>query len=317
MSENLSIIAGELRRLQREGVDRIFVDDATVEILSPAAAPLRGALAGNRQSPETAGKFDPAQKPSNPPDTDLRSLIDAPAKSGPEPKSKKENPASLPTLPDQPPKVVLPEGDAAKQLAHLKKQVMACPTCNANLNPKGKIVFGSGHPSADIFFCGEAPGADEELSGTPFVGKAGQLLDKIISAMGLERDEVYIANILNWHPQHDKPYGNRPPTNEEMRFCLPYLEAQIDIVRPKVIIALGNAAVTGLLGPDPKRKMGSVRGTWHQFKETPLMITFHPSYLLRNGTLKTKRMVWEDMLEVMERCNLPISERQRGFFLSK
>lgn len=105
-----------------------------------------------------------------------------------------------------------------------------------------------------------------------------------------------------------------------MRYCLPYLKAQIEIIRPKVIVALGNTAVTGLLGPDPKRKMGQVRGTWAGFAEIPVMITFHPSYLLRNGTLKIKRMkrmVWEDMLEVMQKCGLEISEKQRGFFLPK
>lgn len=135
--------------------------------------------------------------------------------------------------------------------------------------------------------------------------------------MGLARDQVYITNILNWRPRHDKPYGNRPPTSEEMRFCLPYLKAQISVVQPKVIVALGNTAVSGLLGPDPGRKMGKIRGTWQAFEDIPMMITFHPSYLLRNGTLKTKRMVWEDMLQVMEKCGLPITTRQRNFFLPK
>lgn len=333
MSAGLSIIAQELRRLQREGVERVFIDAATLESISAWAADEPRANRSNQSSSRgSPGSGDSANPGAH---TDLRSLIDGPSKTGAAPTAQAvegAQPAISPasptspaspispatsTLPDAPPEVRLPEGDAVAQLANLKQQVMACPTCNAHLNPQGKIVFGTGNPAADIFFCGEAPGPDEELSGEPFLGQAGQLLDKIISAMGLSREAVYIANILNWRPQHEKPYGNRPPTDDEMRFCLPYLKAQIDIVRPKVIVALGNTAVSGLLGPDPKRRMGSARGTWAAFGGTPLMITFHPSYLLRNGTLKTKRMLWEDMLKVMEQCELPISDRQKGFFLPK
>jgi len=322
MVAELSIIADELRRLQREGLERVFLDDATLDALRPDADSAvdksnggslerssnpRGANSGPTQAAEAMSQSQ----------TGLCSLMDTPPASGNGPHSPETVLPSSPELPSEPPEFTLPDGDAATRLAFLKNQVAECPTCNAHLNPQGKIVFGSGNPSAKIFFCGEAPGADEEKLGEPFVGKAGQLLDKIISAMGLKREEVYIANILNWRPRHDKPYGNRPPTVDEMRFCLPYLKAQIDIIRPKVIVALGNTAVSGLLGPDPKRKMGSVRGTWSQFEHIPLMITFHPSYLLRNGTLKTKRMVWEDMLAVMKHCGFPISERQRGFFLPK
>lgn len=254
---------------------------------------------------------------------DLRSLIDKPSKPDATPNAKAvqaSNASASPAkslLPNEAPVVRLPDGDAVAQLAHLKQQVMACPTCNAHLDSREQIVFGTGHPDADIFFCGDAPGPDAALSGDPIAGQAGQLLGKIISAMGLSPEQVYITNILNWRPRDEEPYGNRPPTNDEMRFCLPYLKAQIDIICPKVIVALGNTAVSGLLGPDPKRQMGSVRGTWADFDGTPLMITFHPSYLLRNGTLKTKRIAWEDMLKVMEQCRLPISDRQQGFFLPR
>ena len=195
--------------------------------------------------------------------------------------------------------------------------MLACEVCKEHLSEDGKIVFGTGSSQADIFFCGEAPDADEEREGEAFIGKPGQLLTKITSAMGLSSKNVFTTNILKWRPEHNKPYGNRPPSLDEMRFCLPYLKAQIKIIQPKVIVALGNTTVSGLLGHDPARKMGSVRGTWDQFETIPVMITFHPSYLLRNGTLKTKRMVWEDMLKVMEKCSLEISDQQRGFFLPK
>lgn len=305
MPAGFEAIANELRRLQRDGVSRVFVEDGTLAQLTP----INGGL--SKQPELSAG----------PPTTDLPDLQvlvkDAP-KVIPAVAAKLVAQApDISPIPETPPTVELPEGDAETQLSALREQVLACPVCNEHLSDLGKIVFGAGNTSADIFFCGEAPGTDEELAGEPFVGKAGQLLRKIITAMGLTPKSVYITNILKWRPEHDKPYGNRPPTIEEMRYCLPYLKAQIEIIRPKVIIALGNTAVSGLLGPDPSRKMSAVRGTWDSFADIPVMITFHPSYLLRNGTLKTKRVVWEDMLKVMERCRVDISEKQRGFFLPK
>ena len=300
MSNALRAVSSELKRLQEEGLDRVFIDDSTLQLLKAQVADQRSTSATSVSA-------------------DLKSLIspsstntaERPAKA--QPASEQEQAAQLP----EPPAVKLPDGDAGSRMEWLRERVENCPTCNEHLGDRGKVVFGVGNVDADIFFCGEAPGADEEIAGEPFVGKAGQLLSKIIQAMGLSREDVYIGNILKWRPEHDKPYGNRPPTAEEMAFCLPYLRAQIEIVQPKVIVALGNTAVTGLLGPDPTRRMGNVRGTWHDFDGTPLMITFHPSYLLRNDTLKTKRMVWEDMLKVMEKTGLPISEKQLGFFLPK
>ena len=194
--------------------------------------------------------------------------------------------------------------------------MLADPVCNAHVKPGKKVVFGIGNLSAKIFFCGEAPGADEEIQGVPFVGRAGQLLTKIISAMGLKREEVYIGNIMNWRPEMPTSRGNRPPTSEEMAYCLPYLEAQIAIVRPQVVVALGKTAVNGLLGEDPNRKMGAIRGKWSKFGESDLMITYHPSFLLQYGNNNTmKRLVWEDMMAVMERVGIPVSEKQRSYFL--
>ncbi|MDR1435233.1 MAG: uracil-DNA glycosylase [Puniceicoccales bacterium] len=197
----------------------------------------------------------------------------------------------------------------------LRQRVLNSEDLKKHVHPGKQLVFGVGNLDAKIFFCGEAPGADEEVQGIPFVGRAGQLLTKIIVAMGLSREEVYIGNIMNWRPEMDTPTGNRPPTQEEMQFCLPHLVEQLEIVRPEAIVALGATAVSGLLGYDKSRKMSSVRGKWHEFCGVPLMITFHPSYLLRNGTNKMKRIVWEDMLNVMEKVAMPISEKQRKYFL--
>lgn len=213
------------------------------------------------------------------------------------------------------PEIILPELDKTGQYNWLKDKVLSCPICKQHIKPAKKIVFGVGNLDADIFFCGEAPGADEEVRGEPFVGRAGQLLTKIILAMGLTREKVYIGNIMNWRPELDSSTGNRPPTQEEMQFCLPYLRAQIAIVRPKVIVALGATAVNGLFGYDSTRRMKDVRGHWLIFEHTPCMVTFHPSYLLRNNNKQTKRIVWEDMLHVMERIGIPVSEKQRNFFL--
>jgi DNA polymerase len=174
-------------------------------------------------------------------------------------------------------------------------------------------------------FVGEAPGADEEDRGEPFVGRAGQLLDRMIKAMGLERSQVYIGNILNWRPEMPRnpdgsQTGNRPPTAEEMAYCLPFIRAQIEVVAPRVLVALGKTAVDGLLGADRFKTMGAARGAWHEYGGIPLRATYHPSYLLRQegltsaSAMKIKRDAWEDLLAVMERAGLPISEKQRGFF---
>ena len=221
-----------------------------------------------------------------------------------------------PTIPP-PPAVDLPKGDKRAQWEWLKKRVLECPVCNGHVHRGRKVVFGTGDLDADIFFCGEAPGMEESVQGEPFVGPAGQLLTKMIQAMGLERSQVYIGNIMNWRPQLPTEVGNREPTGQEMAFCLPYLKAQVAIVRPKVIVALGRTAVNGLLSPDRPLKMGEVRGKWFEFEGIALMPTYHPSYLLRNQLLGERRKVWEDLLHVMQRVNLPISDKQRGYFLKK
>lgn len=202
--------------------------------------------------------------------------------------------------------------DAA--LAELRERVLPCRKCEHLANSRQTVVFGVGSARAELMFVGEAPGADEDAQGEPFVGKAGQLLTRIIQTMGLSRETVYIANILKCRP--DTPgqtSGNRKPTPGEMVTCLPYLIEQIDIIQPKVLVALGVTAIEGLIGKT--EGISRLRGRWLEFRGTPLMPTYHPAYLLRNQAPSEKRKVWEDMLQVMERLGLPISEKQRGFFL--
>jgi len=202
----------------------------------------------------------------------------------------------------------------AEVLAAVRERVSACTQCAHLACSRTQTVFGVGNPDADLMFIGEAPGADEDQKGEPFVGRAGQLLTRILKAMNFAREDVYIANILKCRP--DLPtgsFGNRPPTPAEMQTCRPYLVEQIDIIQPSVLVALGAVAVEGLLGT--RSAMRELRGRWHTYNGIPLMITYHPAYLLRNQAPSEKRKVWEDMLQVLERLERPISERQRNYFL--
>ncbi len=207
----------------------------------------------------------------------------------------------------------LSSAEKTARLDPVRARVAVCLRCPHLAASRTQTVFGIGNVDADLMFIGEAPGADEDRLGEPFVGRAGQLLTKIIAAMGFTREEVYIANVLKCRPDTPgRAAGNRPPTPKEMATCLPYLAEQIEIIRPRVLVALGATAVEGLL--EFREPVGKLRGTWHSYQETPLMITYHPSYLLRNQNNTEKRKVWEDMLLVLERLERPITEKQRAFF---
>ena len=296
----------ELKRQRTEGIRELYMEDSTLESLEDL-------LGGLEDTPPVSQPQVVSEVAEPVPDA-LTSVMEEPISTAPlpkvsEPSVQAVNPALL-----TPAQITLPQGSKNEQWAWLKDRVLGCETCKSELNPNGKIVFGVGNLDADLFFCGEAPGAEEETAGEPFVGPAGELLDRIISAMGLSRESVYIGNVVSFRPRHERAYGNRPPTAEEMNFCLPYLRAQLEIVKPKVIVALGKTATDGLLGPDPRRRLGQMRGTWHEYSNIPMMVTYHPSYLLHNPSKSSKRKVWEDMLLVMDKLELPISEKQRGFF---
>jgi DNA polymerase len=212
-----------------------------------------------------------------------------------------------------PPASVLDPQAKAEAMKELCERALACRKCPNLASARKNVVFGVGDINAALMFVGEAPGADEDVQGEPFVGAAGQLLTRIIQTMGLSRETVYIGNILKCRP--DTPgqsSGNRKPTAEEMQTCIPYLHEQIDLIQPRVLVGLGATAIEGLIG---KTGITRLRGQWHTYRGIPLMPTFHPSYLLRNQALSEKRKVWEDMLQVMERLGLPISDKQRGYFL--
>ena len=207
-------------------------------------------------------------------------------------------------------------GDRTRLFEELRTKVLACTKCPHLVAFRHSVVFGVGNPHAELMFVGEAPGADEDMQGEPFVGRAGDLLTKIIQTMGYQRSDVFIANVLKCRP--DIPPGtpgNRQPTPTEKATCLPYLRQQIDLIQPKIVVALGATAMRGLFGKEEPMKQ--MRGRWHLFGSIPVMATFHPSYLLRNQALSLKRQVWEDMLQVLERLAHPISERQKNYFLPR
>jgi len=214
--------------------------------------------------------------------------------------------------PVTPPAPLSPEAKAAA-FAELRERALACVKCPHLASARKNVVFGVGSIDAKLMFVGEAPGADEDEQAEPFVGKAGQLLTKIIETMDLRRGDVYIGNILKCRP--DTPgqsAGNRKPTPDEMKTCIPYLHEQIDLICPRVLVALGGTAMEGLLN---KSGITKLRGHWHTYRGILLMPTYHPAYLLRNQAMSEKRKVWEDMLQVMEKLGLSISEKQRRFFL--
>jgi uracil-DNA glycosylase family 4 len=192
-----------------------------------------------------------------------------------------------PLAPVEPVQVFVSQKDA---LEALRVEIGPdCRLCKLHTLGRKQVVFGIGNPNADLMFVGEAPGADEDIQGEPFVGRAGQLLTKIIEAIGLKRSDVYIANVIKCRPP-----GNRNPEPDEVERCEPFLFRQIDVVKPKVVVALGKFAAQSLLKTnDPITRL---RGREYRFRSAILMPTFHPAYLLRNPS--SKREVWEDMKRV-------------------
>ncbi|ATC65719.1 uracil-DNA glycosylase [Nibricoccus aquaticus] len=332
MRAALTALSDELKRLRAGGVKTVSVSDQALAGLRKIVAARAGQSGGNVATTSTA---------SGTAMTDARKGVLAPGGAAPSPVEGRagisvsaaaaatsglaSQPAATTagaTKLPPPPVVSLPPGDKQTRWDALLAMIRSDSVCVQHLRPGKKVVLGVGSLDAKIFFCGEAPGAEEEIQGEPFVGPAGQLLTKMIQGMGLKRSDVYIGNIMNWRP--DLPtvpgqaqMGNRPPTEEEITYCLPYLRAQLEIVNPDLIVALGSTAAQGLFGYGSFKTLGEIRGNWKPFAEKPVMVTYHPSYILRNPTNRSKRAIWEDLLKVMQRAALPISDKQKSFFLDK
>jgi len=197
-------------------------------------------------------------------------------------------------------------GDKPAALDALRAEMEADPRIQAVRPPGTNMVFGEGDVDAAIMFVGEGPGADEDRVGRPFVGKAGQLLDKMIEAMGLKREAVYIANVAKYRPP-----GNRTPTPEEAAVYLPFLARQIAVIQPGALVALGGASAKALL--NTQTGITRLRGQWHDWPDVqppiPLMPTFHPAYLLRSYTRDNRAKVWDDLKAVLDRVGLSLPGR--------
>jgi len=187
-------------------------------------------------------------------------------------------------------------------LDRIREDLGDCTRCRLH-ETRNKIVYGAGNPHASLVFVGEGPGHDEDIQGLPFVGRAGKLLTQMIEAMGLRRDDVYIANVVKCRPPE-----NRTPEKDEVATCSPFLLRQIDAIAPKVIVCLGNVASQSLLGTN--KSISQYRGQWVDYRGTRLMATYHPAYLLRNPAAKSD--VWLDLKKVMVELGLPLNRSRRA-----
>ncbi|MDF1826076.1 MAG: uracil-DNA glycosylase [Verrucomicrobiales bacterium] len=236
--------------------------------------------------------------------------------------SKGEPDALAAVLASKPPRERTEEW-ARNELNRIFREVKSCETCRSLGTFRETIVFATGNPLADIMFIGHAPGAEDEKERKPFVGPAGEKLTQIIKAMGLSREEVYLSNIVKFRPKKGdgrfQGSSNRKPNATEMESCLRFIKAEVEVVAPKVIVALGPTAAEGLL--ERGGSISSLREQAHEFAGAPVVVSYHPSFLLRQENepdqaraKASKRKVWEDMLKAMDLAGLPISEKQRGFF---
>ncbi|HTV04681.1 MAG TPA: uracil-DNA glycosylase [Acidobacteriaceae bacterium] len=211
--------------------------------------------------------------------------------------ARKATPALIPTIDA----VAVPDGGRAAALEAIRADIGDCTRCPLAHQGRHTIVFADGDPDARLMFVGEGPGADEDAQGLPFVGRAGQLLNNMINAMGLQRSQVYIANVVKCRPPQ-----NRTPEPIEANTCMQFLWRQIDVVKPEILVALGATAATYLLGG--KASLASLRGRIHQVRESRLIVTYHPAYLLRDP--RQKGEAWKDLQIAMKELGLKAPKRQ-------
>jgi DNA polymerase len=300
----IDFVIGRLNELKSRGNNYVIINPAVLNMIKSPKS-----IKSTRQ--QTAASFKTETKMTNKPELPSKSVLMTT-----DTKIDHTQPGVITTQETISSKETSFESGSNKNelIKSLAREVLSCTKCPHLVKARKNVVFGVGTVDAELMFIGEAPGADEDAQGEPFVGLAGQLLTRIIIAMGLSRDRVYIANILKCRPDTpNQTSGNRKPTLIEMQTCFPYLKRQIEIIQPKVIVALGATAVEGLFGK--QMPITKVRGELQYYNGIPVIPTYHPAYLLRNQTKAAKRQVWEDMLKAMELLKMPISEKQRGYFL--
>ena len=299
-AEALDILLEELRRQKAAGVRRLNVSDVSLASLK--------ALAGAPVSEPSAAPSAPAARVAVP--------ASAPAPVRPvtpvtpvAPKAAVVMAAA--PIPDAP-IFTLPAGTKAERMQALKEIVDACAEVGKHLAASHRPLLGHGALDAKVVFVGDAPTLEEMESGKVFAGPSGELLQKILGAAAISPADYYLASAMVWRPEPPTQYGKRPPNVRELAFNLPYLRAQIDVVSPRFVVALGAHAFEALHGRSPS--ITQARGQWFDLSGVPMLATFHPNYLLHTPSASAKRTVWEDFLQLMERLGLPISEKQRGYF---
>ena len=299
-AEALDILLEELKRQKAAGLRRVSISDESLASLkalagAPAASPAPAAAAKPAPTPVGARTAAPvaAVRPVTP--VAVKPAVVAPT----------------PVIADAP-IFTLPSGTKAERMQALRQIVDACPETKKHLGGSYRALLGHGSLDAKVVFVGEAPSLEEMEAGKAFAGASGELLQKILAAAAINPADCFFAPVMVWRPEPPTQYGKRPPTARELAFNVPYLRAQIDVVAPRVVVALGAQAFEALHGRSPT--ITQARGQWFDLGGLPLLPTFHPNYLLHSPSASAKRSVWEDFLLLMEKLGLPISEKQRGFF---
>lgn len=241
----------------------------------------------------------------------------APKKLSPSPQTAKATAPTHSNIPTTTAQYTPIAGTEVDALSNFRDQLIAADLPKTLRSLRSQLVFSSGRLNPEIMFVGESPGQIDEENNFPLSGPAGNKLNAILATMGLSRDSVYLTNLVKYRPaMPNQTISNRRPHDAEIAASLPWLEAEIAIVKPKIIVALGSVVAATLTG-NSTASIDELRGHFHSFHNIPLRVSYPPSYLLLHEENGDKRKVWEDMLAIMEHINLPISERQRGYFLPK
>jgi DNA polymerase len=298
-AEALDILLEELKRQKAAGVRRVSITAESLATLkSLAGAPAApAAVATPAPAKPTAATTPAPARPVAPVAAPKPSVI-----------------VSASPIPDAP-IFTLAAGTKVERMQALRQLIDACAETQKHLVAPQRPLLGHGSLEAKVVFVGEAPTIGEMEAGQAFAGESGELLQKILSAAAIDPADCYFAPVMVWRPEPPTQYGKRPPTAREIAFNLPYLRAQIDVVAPRAVVALGAQAFEALHGRTPS--ITQARGQWFDLSGVPLLATFHPNYLLHSPSASAKRTVWEDFLLLMEKLGLPISEKQRAFFATK
>ncbi|MEY5006226.1 MAG: hypothetical protein RI969_1314 [Verrucomicrobiota bacterium] len=308
-AEALEILLEELKRQKAAGLRRVSITADSLAALKALAGTPAAAVAATPPPPAKPAAVPASVRPAVTPAPALVRPV-TPVAAAPRPAAV----VSVPPIPDAP-IFTLAAGSKAERLQSLRQLVDACVETKKHLVAPQRPLLGHGSLDAQVVFVGEAPTIVEMEAGQAFAGEAGELLQKILSAAAINPADCYFAPVMVWRPEPPTQYGKRPPTAREIAFNLPYLRAQIDVVAPRAVVALGAQAFEALHGRTPS--ITQARGRWFDLDGVPLLPTFHPNYLLHTPSATAKRTVWEDFLLLMEKLGLPVSEKQRGFFATK